>query len=378
MGVWNSESLRDARRKMLAGEPVSGCENCYREEELGLLSYRQRSNEEWNRTSQTELQQRILESQGHNGHLSKMPIYYDLRLGSLCNLKCRSCCSESSVAFEAEGRQISSRNTDYQRFWRDVQIDRSWVEGSRFWDELYAHIGNVRRIYLTGGEPTLIVKNFDFLRKVIDSGYSEHIVIQINTNLTTFRSEFIDLLKRFERIIFAISIDGYGMTQEYLRYPSRWEQIQEAYRKCLSLPSNFSILASPVFQALNAMDFPRLLQFFDEENAAAVNPAELAPIILRDPQQLRAAVLPRELRLDIARRIRHQISISQNLRGHEMQNSFELIYAELENDIPDREKGFEDFLRFNHLLDIHRKKKMSDFLPELTKALKSRAEGGLS
>ena len=44
---WNSEYVKDARRRMLAGEQVKACEHCYREEAHGYKSHRLVENEVW-------------------------------------------------------------------------------------------------------------------------------------------------------------------------------------------------------------------------------------------------------------------------------------------------------------------------------------------
>ena len=44
---WNSYSLREIRRKMLAGEKVEVCQRCYFDESIKKLSRRQASHIEW-------------------------------------------------------------------------------------------------------------------------------------------------------------------------------------------------------------------------------------------------------------------------------------------------------------------------------------------
>ena len=90
--VWNSHTIREARKAMVKGEKLPVCSTCWMSEDIGKESYRQRHNSEWiKRLGEEEIRTRVKETEENDGYLTHDPDYLDLRLGSLCNLKCRMC-----------------------------------------------------------------------------------------------------------------------------------------------------------------------------------------------------------------------------------------------------------------------------------------------
>ena len=98
--AWKSPVLEDVRKKMLSGEKVDACENCYIQENIGRESYRIRKNKEWEQMLGDEIQQRV-----DNVH-DFVPADLDLRLGNLCNLQCRMCNPMNSSQIAKEHYEI--------------------------------------------------------------------------------------------------------------------------------------------------------------------------------------------------------------------------------------------------------------------------------
>ena len=87
--VRNHPTIVDLRRSMLAGEKHDLCKLCWDEEALGLQSKRI-----GHQFLYPETTQKIVEHADRSGVINTetFPLeYLDLRLGNLCNLKCRSC-----------------------------------------------------------------------------------------------------------------------------------------------------------------------------------------------------------------------------------------------------------------------------------------------
>src|SRR5580693_4345065 len=57
---WNSEYVKDARRRMLAGQDVKACKHCYEEESCGYKSPRIVENKVWQERCETEAIQQLL------------------------------------------------------------------------------------------------------------------------------------------------------------------------------------------------------------------------------------------------------------------------------------------------------------------------------
>src|SRR5690349_354725 len=105
---WNSEYVRDARRRMLAGEPVKACERCYREELHGYESHRMVENRVWKeRCGEAEIK-RLIGTTGPDGSLDAPVQYIDLRLGNTCNMQCIMCQPRESSRWLPAAQALSA------------------------------------------------------------------------------------------------------------------------------------------------------------------------------------------------------------------------------------------------------------------------------
>lgn len=99
--IWNSADIRRVRQAMLAGETLKECIVCYQEEKALGSSYRTRQNAEW-LDSFSHLRFLVEQSATRDGHVSELPMYFQINPGNLCNLKCRMCSSTFSSQIEQD------------------------------------------------------------------------------------------------------------------------------------------------------------------------------------------------------------------------------------------------------------------------------------
>ena len=128
--VWHSEYYRQVRGKMLNGEQPSPCSTCYLSEKNNLYSMRLVSNTQY----MFDIEQSVTPPM----HIK----YLDLRLGNLCNLKCRMCWPGASSKWAEDWPMEFDEGYD-------------WPDHPYVWEQLEPFLDTVERIYLTGGEPTL-------------------------------------------------------------------------------------------------------------------------------------------------------------------------------------------------------------------------------
>ena len=163
--AWNSTYMKDIRQKMVDGKPVRGCETCYEQEKMGKKSYRQSHNEEWGqKLGARYLENLVEESVEKEFVVDKPPAYLDLRLGNLCNLKCRSCNPYNSVQIAKEWQKLDEKSSGrYSQFWKKYGLDYGdctpWFESENFWKSVEECIPHLKKVYMTGGETTLIEGN---------------------------------------------------------------------------------------------------------------------------------------------------------------------------------------------------------------------------
>jgi MoaA/NifB/PqqE/SkfB family radical SAM enzyme len=165
--------------------------------------------------------------------------FIDLKLGNICNLKCRICGSWSSSKWAKEEIDYIPKLVDRKTHLAYTYLkDGAWPRESEvFWDNLKTLLPNIKYLEFTGGEPFLIEQHFELLRYAVEQGYSKNIEIHYNTNGTVF-PEQAELWANFNHVEIAFSIDNIGARFEYERYGADWNEVQTNIAKFTAMRSN--------------------------------------------------------------------------------------------------------------------------------------------
>lgn len=213
--IYNSEYMKNLRRAFRVGLTPETCNRCWEEESAGRDSKRIHS--------QQRLKDLYKKVDWYNDTPDQL-WFIDLKLGNICNLKCRICGSWSSSKWAEEellyvkNQMDPKKHTAYQ--WLK---DGAWPRKSEvFWDNLKTLLPNIKYFEFTGGEPWLIKEHWELLRYAAEQGYSKNIDIHYNTNASVV-PEMAQLWKEFGRVDIAFSIDDVGKRFEYERYGANWE-----------------------------------------------------------------------------------------------------------------------------------------------------------
>ena len=216
--IRDSSYMQRLRQEFLAGQLPSPCERCWAIEDSGGTSKRQHT---LNRL------QHIVQDNVWTED-SKDLIFLDLKLGNICNLKCRICgpWSSSSYASEEVGTvmTLERKQTYAYKMLREGRWPR---ESPAFWQQLSDIAGQIRYLEFTGGEPFMIAEHFDFLQTLVDQGVAGNIEIHYNTNGTQYPERGIELWPHFKTVEIAFSIDDLGERFEYQRTGARWSEVQD-------------------------------------------------------------------------------------------------------------------------------------------------------
>lgn len=268
--IWNSEVFRETRRKMLDGELVHGCQNCYAREKEGEISYRHWANDYWlGRPETRDLVEGLLSGEYgvEDPTIAPNPVSFDIRVGTLCNLKCRMCNSRYSSQIEADPvHRAWTSNWMPRRLPSRFPDAADWSESQHLLDELVEFSKDVLYIQLAGGEPTLNRTQSELIKKILASGRASQIDVLLWTNTTNVRPEFFDLLKPFRRVSVNMSLDGIDSVLEYIRYPAKWSALSKNIEKLKAY--GFALAVHPVAQIYNAYHLPRLLEWADDNGIA--------------------------------------------------------------------------------------------------------------
>lgn len=208
--AWNSDHLKEIRESFMKGEQRKSCSNCWHEEKSGIASKRQMELFRYHDKIQD-----ILSSHEY-------PLYLDLKLGNICNSKCRICDSFASSKWAQE-----QLDHGYHAPKKHLENGRWPRANENFWNDLENHVHNLSNIEFFGGEPLMIKEHERVLRKCVELGVAKDITISYNTNGTIWKPELIDVWKEFKHVQLLFSIDGIGKRFEYLRHPAKWAEVEQ-------------------------------------------------------------------------------------------------------------------------------------------------------
>ena len=305
--AWNSDEMRRMRMAMINGEKLEGCNVCYLQESSGRTSNRQYSNGEWvTKLTEQEITNRIDQAIVNGGEIDYSIAYLDLRLGNLCNLKCRMCSPFNSSQIAKEHLDLEQRDPAYKVVWassfgnfnpnfNDIQ---EWFDRDVLWDQIIDMIPKLKKVYMTGGEPTLINNNFKFMQECINRGRRDMLLF-FNTNCTNVNKKFINLISQFGRVNINASIDGVGAVNEYIRAPSNWELISKNVETLARMP-NVNLGVTPTVQVYNIFNLIDTLKWVDDLNKKYNKHIFVDFLINVHPKHLSVSILPDDIRHRVA------------------------------------------------------------------------------
>lgn len=376
--AWNSDFLKKLRKDQAEGKPVKNCELCYYQESIGKLSYRQMHNKEWTEKFPLEIRKRIKEVSQGDGHLSSGPMYLDLRLGNLCNLKCRMCNPYNSSKIESEYRGLMESDPEFHDFYKanhggHLPGITKWFEDDRFWNDVEKAIPSLRKVYLTGGEPTLIKKNQWFLNKCIETGNAKNMDLMFNINATHLKEEFLQSISQFKFVLVNVSVDGVGPVNDYIRSGSKWEVVQENIKRLLTLPENVRVGLTPVVQIYNIFYLGELIDFANGLYREFKKNINVDFLYATDPKYLDIRYLPRGIKQQAKNRLGDAIAGNQLYHKNSyLKNSVNSCLRALDQDQPeDSKENLKQFLMFTRLMDKSRGESWKQTLPALYNVFES-------
>jgi MoaA/NifB/PqqE/SkfB family radical SAM enzyme len=214
--IQNSAHMRELREQFLAGEKPQTCRKCWNEERSGRTSKRMHT---LNRLKD------VLPTDEWTAD-AKPLVFLDLKLGNICNLKCRICGSWSSSQFAAEELNQLRGEEKKSSFHYQMLKAGAWPrENLTFWDQIDSMLTDIRYIEFTGGEPFMIAEHFDMLQGMVDRGIAHQVEIHYNTNGTHYPEQAVDIWKHFKTVEIAFSIDDIGDRFEYQRTNAIWTEV---------------------------------------------------------------------------------------------------------------------------------------------------------
>jgi MoaA/NifB/PqqE/SkfB family radical SAM enzyme len=216
--IQNSHSMRRLRQEFINGEQPETCRKCWREELSGRTSKRMHT---------LDRLKHMLEHVTDWTLDAKPLMFLDLKLGNICNLKCRICGSWSSSTFAAEELQFMPPDEKKSSYHYQMLRQGAWPrDNPTFWSEVSKISKQIKYIEFTGGEPFMIQEHFAMLQGLVDQGIAGTIEIHYNTNGTQYPENAESIWQHFKLVEIAVSIDDVGERFEYQRSNAVWSEVK--------------------------------------------------------------------------------------------------------------------------------------------------------
>lgn len=259
--IQNCKDMRDLRQQFINGEQPDTCRKCWREERSGRTSKRMHTLD--------RLKHMIPEQ---DWTIDAKPLMFlDLKLGNICNLKCRICGSWSSSQFATEELQWLGPDQDKKSSFHYTMLKQgAWPrENPVFWKELAGVADQIRYLEFTGGEPFMIEEHFELLRSLVSSGLAPNIEIHYNTNGTQFPVDAQFIWQHFKLVEIAISVDDVGARFEYQRTNAQWTEVMsniERFKELRNAHSNIQLQFCCTVNVFNIYYLEELADFVYDQN----------------------------------------------------------------------------------------------------------------
>jgi len=303
--IWNGEYLQQVRSQMLQGKPVRDCQVCYRQEQLNNSSPRLTANVAFAQDS------------SRLDTVASLPVSFELRTSTRCNLQCKTCWSGSSNLI-AEQRKLSLGWANLPENDPQHLALPGWLAES--WNEELDHVGTesngyaqeqhsfesfgklaagLKRLYITGGEPTMDANIPRYLDALLTAG-NHDCHVSFTTNCTLWNQKLIDKLGQFSNTEIQLSIDAHGAANDFIRQGSHWHEITANVQRYLTMSAASNIKIYTVISAFNCLELEPFIEWVINTVNLHGRKVIWFPIILESPSYQRLTTLPLAARLAAA------------------------------------------------------------------------------
>jgi len=235
------------KTEMLEGKKPLECQKCWNLEANGLQSDRMLKNAAldwyWDRDLEFIKQDAIKEQ-------NKI-LMLKLLTSYTCNATCVSCNDYASSSWS----QLNHRINTVYKISRSKSVDIDKIKQKINFAEL-------KMLSLIGGEPLYEKKNFELLEHLLELG-NDTVFLSMVTNGSVALSDYQKkVLAKFKNLNFCVSIDGTGAVFEYLRFPLKWQNLNENLKFFRAITDNVS--SNYTLSNLNILYHNQTVEWFNQ------------------------------------------------------------------------------------------------------------------
>ena len=372
--IWNNESMCRIRKQVLNNERPPECEPCFKLEDQGVESLRQRH------ISGVIPEARITL---YPNAISKMATDYtmpfeiptmELKLNNLCNLKCRMCNPTDSTSWndwkEVEEFYIKENNYLVKTIQELKLIESPYLDkftdNPAWWDSLKKLLPYFQRVEFAGGEPLTDPTHYRILEML--QPYAKNIEVKYATNLTSLgkgKRNIFDYWPAFKSVAVNVSIDGIGPSYEYIRGNGCWNDVVDNIKQIQEISNVSRIVGAVAVQVSNVMILDQMIETFLNDLGIV-----FYTNMVNYPSVLSIQVLPNELKAIVITKLRNvqkrvpefkYVKENPILLGITLQQIDGIVNFILAKNTTHL---WDDCVEFNRRLDITRNQSFFDVTPE--------------
>lgn len=222
--------------------PTPQCQACISQEAAGAQSMRQG----------------YLVEHGENTFVPTLQ-YLDINIDYTCNLACVTCGPELSTTWRNElGIKHIPVRPNIDQFLK-TKLDS-------------LDLTNLKEVRMWGGEPLLTATHQRILEYLVEHGRAADIKLMYNTNGTQIiNNQTKKLIEQFKFARISFSVDALDQQFEYLRYPAKWQQVQQnlMWWKA-NLPHNSMLSLTVTASILNVLDLDQVFDWHQQNFSKSV------------------------------------------------------------------------------------------------------------
>lgn len=287
---YDSEQMKKLRQDMLDGKwDVKGCETCYKKEQHGNISQRQK----W----LLKDPQNFKSQEGYNNpQVTGNPVnHMFINYSNICNFKCRMCSPLYSNSLIPEFKHLRSLNI-VDGYSLDPNSTKNINSTNSYLKNNPSKLDSVTSIWITGGEPFMDDSVYDLVSILDQRDKSFETDICVTTNGSKLDLNKLQKCETLDNFTLDLSLDAPNSMFEYMRSAGvfTWTEME----KLLDELKYFRELNSSWFElhlnsSIQAYNFDTILDF----NALCIdNNTSNNSRQLLNPREFRTDILPIKMR----------------------------------------------------------------------------------
>lgn len=292
--IMRQKNWADIRKDLQNGTRNSQCEYCWQEEDSGRASKRVRDNERY-----------FHEIKWGKRKSFKGLAKVELNLGNTCNISCRTCHPCISSGWLKEWYELNRKphGQSFKDYANEMKkFSQTYDEDSTFWQDIETHLPTIKQFDFYGGEPFMIKKQWNLIKKASQLGYAKDIEIHYNTNGTHWPEE-VEYWKDFKHINLSFSIDGIADQFEYMRYPANWELVEKNIQNAINLKNKFGNINLSwciTLSSANIYNLPETMDYYVENYSKDIG---VYLNLVHNPSEHNISNLPKYLKESVIKKL---------------------------------------------------------------------------